>query len=212
MTNLANPNLAANYGNSDYDIRHNLLADFVWDTPWKFTHRGLGYLLSDWTLSSKFIVRSGLPESITDGLLASEVGNGSINATVLATALTTIPHSCGTNAVNVACFSPSQFVAQGAETGFGNIGRNSLYGPGYFDIDTNLYKNISINERIKFVIGASAYNLLNHPHFADPSANLQFGGLGEIHSTVVAPTSAYGSFQGSVVSGRVLVLTAKFKF
>jgi hypothetical protein len=29
---------------------------------------------------------------------------------------------------------------------------------------------------------------------------------------VVAPTSAYGSFQGSVVSGRVLVLTAKFKF
>ena len=212
VTNLSNPNLAANYGNSDYDIRHNLLADFVWDTPWKFSHRGLGYLLSDWTISSKFIVRSGLPESITDGLLASEVGNGSINATVLATALTTIPHSCGTSAVNVACFSPSNFLAQGAETGFGNIGRNSLYGPGYFDIDTNLYKNIPINERIEFVIGASAYNLLNHPHFADPSANLQFGGLGEIHSTVVAPTSAYGSFQGSVVSGRVLVLTAKFKF
>jgi len=112
----------------------------------------------------------------------------------------------------VACFTPADFVAQGAETAFGNIGRNSLYGPGYFDIDTNLYKNIPITERIKFVIGASAYNLLNHPHFADPSSDLQFGGVGQIHSTVVAPTSAYGAFQGSVVSGRVLVLTAKFRF
>jgi hypothetical protein len=65
---------------------------------------------------------------------------------------------------------------------------------------------------MKFVVGASAYNLLNHPHFADPQSNLQYGGFGTITGTVVPPTSAYGSFQGAAVSGRVMVLTAKFMF
>ena len=64
-TSLINPNITANYGNSDYDIRHNVMGDFVWDTPWKFSNRALNYLLGNWSLSSKFYVRTGVPESIT---------------------------------------------------------------------------------------------------------------------------------------------------
>jgi hypothetical protein len=108
--------------------------------------------------------------------------------------------------------SQSQFQPAGSETAFGNIGRNTIFGPGYFNIDTTLYKNVYITERVRFVIGASAYNLLNHAHFADPQANVASGALGGIYGTVSAPTSAYGAFQGSLVSGRELVLTAKFKF
>lgn len=29
VTTLINPNVRANYGNSDYDIRHNVVGDFV---------------------------------------------------------------------------------------------------------------------------------------------------------------------------------------
>jgi len=104
------------------------------------------------------------------------------------------------------------FTAAGTETGFGNLGRNSLFGPGYFNIDTTLYKNIEISERVKFTIGASAYNILNHPHFGSPQSNVASGAVGGIYNTVEGPTSAYGAFQGSVVTGRVMVLTAKFKF
>jgi hypothetical protein len=65
---------------------------------------------------------------------------------------------------------------------------------------------------VKFLLGASAFNLLNHPNFASPAGNVAVGGLGLISSTVAAPTSPYGSFQGSAVSGRVLVLTGRFTF
>jgi len=211
VTSLVNPNVRANYGNSDYDIRHNVVGDFVWDTPWKFSNRGLNNVLGNWSLSSKLYLRTGVPESITDSTL-NNLFQGTFGGAMLATAITTIPHSCGPGAINTACMSQSDFLPAGTETTFGNIGRNSLFGPGYFDIDTTLYKNIAITERVRFTIGASAFNLLNHPHFADPVANVASGALGLIQGTVSAPTSAYGAFQGSLVSGRELVLTAKFRF
>ncbi|MGC9947477.1 MAG: carboxypeptidase regulatory-like domain-containing protein [Bryobacteraceae bacterium] len=214
VTSLINPNVRANYGNSDYDIRHNVVGDFVWDTPWKFGSRALNDLLGNWSLSSKLYLRTGVPESITDSVLPGNLGLGTILDPMLATAVTTIPHSCGNGAVNGAtsCMSQADFLPYGTETSFGNIGRNSLFGPGYFNIDTTLYKNVYITERIRFVVGASAYNILNHPHFADPLANVAGGGFGGIYGTVSPPTSAYGAFQGSLVSGREVVLTAKFRF
>jgi hypothetical protein len=218
FSTLTNPNIRANYGNSDYDIRHNVTSDFVWDTPWKFSNRGLRYLLGDWTLSSKFFVRTGMPESLTDTLLTNvfegTLNVGSTYGGLLPTSVTNIPEHCGNAAVNGAtpCLSQSMFLPAGTEPGFSNLGRNTLFGPGYFNIDTSLYKNIAITERIRFTIGASAYNLLNHAHFADPYPNVASGAVGGIYGSVEEPTSAYGAFQGSVVTGRVMVLTAKFRF
>jgi outer membrane receptor protein involved in Fe transport len=211
-TSLIAPTPRASYGDSDYDIRHNVTGDFVWDTPWKFGSRALNDVLGNWSLSSKLYVRTGVPETIYDSILPN-IGGGTISATMTPTAVASVPHSCGDAAVNGAtpCLSQSMFLPAGTETGFG-IGRNTIFGPGYFNIDTTLYKNVYITERIRFVIGASAYNLLNHPHFADPASNIASGDVGGIYGTVSAPTSAYGAFQGSLVSGRELVLTAKFKF
>jgi outer membrane receptor protein involved in Fe transport len=210
---LMNPNLARDYGNADYDIRNNLTGDFLFDTPWKFSNKGLNYLLGEWSLSSKIYIRSGVPESITDSLLGN-LFEGTLNASLTANAISPIPHSCGSAAVNGAlpCLSQSMFTPAGAQAGFGDLGRNTLFGPGYFNLDTTLYKNISITERVRFTIGASAYNILNHPHFGSPQANVASGAVGGIYNTVEGPTSAYGAFQGSVVTGRVMVLTAKFRF
>ena len=106
------------------------------------------------------------------------------------------------------CFTPSQFTT----AGFGNFPRNLFRGPGYFDIDYSVMKNVPIRERIHLAIGASFYNILNHPNFANPNHVIGAGGEGSITSTVVAPTSAYGSFQGAAVSGRVIVTSARITF
>ena len=212
-TSLINPNVRANYGNSDYDIRHDVTGDFVWDTPWKFCNHILSNLLASWSLSSKLYVRTGLPETLYDSLLPN-IGEGTISGQMTPTAVTGVPEHCGNASVNgaVPCLSQSMFLPAGSETSFGNIGRNTLFGPGYFNIDTTLYKNFNVTERIRFVIGASAFNLLNHAHFADPNANIASGGVGTIGGTVSPPTSAYGAFQGSLISGREVVLTGKFNF
>ncbi len=213
LTGQVSPNVSAGYASADYDIRHSLVADFIWDTPWKFSHRGLNYLLGGWTLGSKFYVRTGVPFSIIDSELAGDVGGGSIGGTLLATstgALTS--RSCGPGAVNTACFTASQFLPTGSETNFGNVGRNSLYGPGYTDVDTTLYKKFALREGMYVQVGATASDLFNHPNFQVPNHNVAAPGLGLITSTVTPPTSAYGAFQGAAVSGRVMVLTGKFVF
>ncbi len=218
LTAISTPSFAGNYANSDYDIRHNLLADFTWNTPWKFGNRLVQEAIGGWTLAGKFIVRSGLPFSIYDSgmngvvdpalafpgttMLASYAVSGGIN------------RICNSGAVNTACYSSSQFLPSGTATGFGNVGRNSFYGPMYFDMDTSLYKDFSITERLQFRIGASAYNLLNHPSFGNPGANVAGSGFGLINQTQAQTTGPYGTFQGSSVAAgqRLLVLNVKLSF
>jgi hypothetical protein len=89
---------------------------------------------------------------------------------------------------------------------------NIFYGPGYFDIDTLITKAVRIRERLKFEIGANIYNTLNHPNFAQPSGTATGATLGTITGMAVQPVSIYGSGQGAIVSGRVIVATAKFTF
>ncbi len=216
---LPSPYPQASYGNADYDIRHNFTADFIWDTPWKFSNRILGNVLGNWTLSGKFFWRTGTPFSIIDSTLPGAVAGTNVanlptaNTVALATTLGPLPTTCGASAVNTPCFGTSQFLASNMEGSFGNLGRNSLYGPHYSDIDVTLFKNFTIKEHYRFQFGASAYNVVNHPNFQNPDADIASPStFGTISSTATPPTSAYGSFQGSAVSGRVLVVTGRFQF
>jgi hypothetical protein len=151
------------------------------------------------------VIDSNLP-----GLISTAI-NPALPTVMTAQATGPVPYSCGTGAVNNPCFASSAFAAAGTETGYG-VGRDSVFGPGYFDIDTAVYKHFPIKEWGRFTVGASFYNLLNHPNFANPNANVAAPGLGLITSTVSAPTSAYGAAQGSAVAGRVIVFTGRFSF
>ena len=118
----------------------------------------------------------------------------------------------GTAANPTQCLKNTQFVGVGSETGFGNIPRNAFRGPHYFNTDLSLLKNIPITEHVMFGLGANAYNVLNHPSFANPAHDTSSGSFGQIQSTVEPPTSPYGAFVGSAVSGRLLQVTARLTF
>jgi hypothetical protein len=216
LVTMTTPNLKANYSNSDFDIRNSLVADFVWNSPFKPSSHALGWLVGNWTVSGKFYLRSGEPFSVTDSTLPGLISNAidpQIPTVMTAQATGNIPaKGCGSiAAVSTPCFSASAFVGPGAETGYG-LPRNSFYGPGYFDIDTAVYKHFPIKEWGRFTVGAQFFNILNHPNFADPNSNIAAPGLGLITSTVSAPTSAYGAFQGSAVAGRVIAFSGRFSF
>jgi hypothetical protein len=89
---------------------------------------------------------------------------------------------------------------------------DSFRGPGYFDIDGTLQRSFAIREKFKFVFSMQAYNVLNHPNFANPSGSLISTSFGQITSTLGPPTSIYGTGQGASVSGRLAVLTGTFTF
>jgi hypothetical protein len=210
-------NLNYGYGNTNFDTRHNLTADLVWNSP-KLRQRTLVAALGGWTVGTKLYAYSGRPFSATNsqipGLLSATFGG-----TVLADLLD--PGLLGKHCtdVNARCFAATSFAASSAtaanpnvQTDYGDIPPNSFRGPGFFNIAAQVTKTVPVAERARFQIGASAFNLLNHPSFAVPQGNVTSGSFGTITSTVSSPTSIYGTGQGAIVSGRVLVLVAKFNF
>jgi hypothetical protein len=146
-----------------------------------------------------------------DSSNAIKNASGIFTQTILADYLGgTIDTTCSTP--NITCFSTSSFAAASNQHNFGNLTRNSFRGPGYFDTDMTINKTFAFRERYRLLVGANFFNLLNHPNFDLPVNNVSNGSFGTITTTISAPTSAYGSFQGSAVSGRVIQTQVKFTF
>jgi hypothetical protein len=101
-----------------------------------------------------------------------------------------------------------------SENGFGNVTRNSLRGPGFFDSDFSLTKYITLPrwESARIGLSANAYNVFNHPNFQNPLANVADSEFGQIQDTASSPTSVFGSFLGANASARILQLKASFEF
>jgi len=205
-----------NYSNADYDLRHSLNASYVWDLPFKSGSRLLNQAIGGWEVSGTFFYHTGFPFSIVDGTSRlAFLGNNMQNLTILATPTTAVQRQCSSSAVNAntPCFTAGQFVPAGAATTFGTVPRNTFRGPGYFNTDLSLRKHFQFRERYGFMVGANAYNILNHANFANPVADLNAGAaLGTILSTVNPPTSPYGSFAAAAVDARIVQVIAKLTF
>jgi hypothetical protein len=196
-----------NYSNADYDVRHNLTADFIWETPIKRKNRIMDAAFGRWSVGTTVSAHTGTPFSVING--GTSLSGFGID--VLADVLDpNIERVCGHSAINTPCFTASQFAPAATQADLGNLPRNSFRGPGFFNIDTSLFKTVLLGERTRLVLGASAYNLLNHPNFLDPNADINSSGLGLIPDTAKNPSGPYGHYGGP--SGRALVVTGKMTF
>jgi hypothetical protein len=206
-----------NYGNSDYDFRHVISANYLYQLPFKSTGRGLNYLIGGWSLSGTIFFRSGQPFSAYNSAAPLlQLGNDNTAAAVALADYVSGPRTCPSISN---CLNGTQFAVNldplngdGSQLNFGNLPRNQFRGPHYFNADFSVQKDIKLTERFVFTLGANAFNVLNHPNFANPDADVTSGTFGQILSTVTPPNSPYGNFQGAAVSGRVLQLDMKFKF
>ena len=210
-----------NYSNADYDFRHVLNLNYVWEVPFMAKNRWIG----GWTVSGVLFKRSGQPYSVVNTSIPGKV-LGNYNTTgslVLADFLGGSTPSCTVNRSSnpannqqtnpFACLTASQFATTDTQADFGNVARNRFRGPGYFDTDLSIKKSFRITEGgMAFIMGANAYNILNHPNFGNPDSSVTSGTFGTIQNTVTPASSPYGNFQGSAVSGRILQLELKLKF
>jgi hypothetical protein len=228
LASVYNPyNLHFGYGNESIDVRHAIVADLVWTQPHKFSNAVLQNVFGGWNLGVKMYDYTGRPFSSSDSRISAQINSGGgTSQTFLATVVD--PHlqaNCtavhGTS--DPPCFTVNQFMTYNTTTAaakagvpmqmdFGWTGPGVFRGPGYFDVDTNVTKRFSIKERAKLEIGAQFFNVMNHPNFGNPTASITSASLGTTSSTLAPPTSPYGSGQGAIVTGRVIVLTAKFSF
>ncbi len=220
VTFANNPfNLAKQYGNSDYDVRNYFSASMVLNDAIRHAgfRRGPNQLLGGWTVSSNIFWRSGLPFTVIDGSAGGALAGFNYDGTIFASpTMNPISANCGSNAVNTPCLTPSQFApsanALGYPTGFGAIGRNTLFGPGFFDLDLSIMKSVKLKERATFQFGFQAYNALNHPNFDQPVNDISNPSFGSSILQVAPPTSLLGSFVGAGSSPRFVEIKGMIKF
>jgi Carboxypeptidase regulatory-like domain/TonB dependent receptor-like, beta-barrel len=176
---------AANYGPNDNYRNHVFIFTQVYQLPFgkgkKFAGnvgRAADLLIGGWELNGTTNFSSGLPftPSLKSCHASSDTGPcrpdkvGSVKDGTRSGD----PNLPGywfqtTNGVALSAAGQSDGPwAQPAVDTFGNVGRNSLRGPRYFDTDLSLFKNFSITERMKAQFQFQFYNIFNHVNLANP--------------------------------------------
>ncbi len=215
-------NLRTSYGPSDYDIRHNINANYVWQVPVRRALMGHGWapLVDGWQVSGTVFYRTGLPYSISDSGFAL-LDNQFYGGTMLPQFAPGTNRSCGSTrssvyvlASPVPCQALGDFQASNSETGFTPGLRNQFRGPDYFNTDFTVLKNTKIPhwERGQLGIGFQFFNLFNHPNFSFPVGDIANPLFGQTTAMVSPPTSILGSFLGGDASPRLIQLKAQLTF
>jgi len=163
-------NPAFNKALSDFDIRHTVVVNFLYNIPvpqsWNSVSKAF---LGGWQVASIFTAGTGLPFTVL--LNNDRAGSKSSQTSNLLGQRPNYVAGCNTTNpskvtyVNTACFT---FPAVGT---LGNLGRNTLTGPGLQDLDFSLFKTQSvpkISENFRIQFRAEIFNILNHTNLAQP--------------------------------------------
>jgi hypothetical protein len=232
--------LARDYGPCDYDIRHNLNAQYVYQLPIQVRNHLLAHALNGWQISGTMFWHSGIPFSVLSTPYSAN-GDGIVQGSgpQFASVVPGVPlyqHRSVpgvTQPGTIQWLNPDAFVSTvdpstGQCTGgddpqhcqFGNLGRNALRGPDFFWNDFYLTKWLPVTERVKLRIEAQFFNVFNHPNFGLPSMVLAGipgkpstqTGFGALAYTTSPPTGLLGVGLGGDSSPRMIAFQVRLEF
>jgi hypothetical protein len=188
-------NLARDSGPCDYDIRHNLNAQYVYQLPVRVKNHSLGYAMNGWQISGTAFWHSGVPFSVlstpysainqSTGQEEGIVQGSGPQFASLVPGVNPYCRHCNLPATPLGAvqwLNPDAFVsAVDPSTGqcnggdspqtcqFGNLGRNALRGPDFLWSDFYLTKWFALTEHVKLRFESQFFNVFNHPNFGLPS-------------------------------------------
>jgi hypothetical protein len=151
-------NLRAERALASFDTRQRWVNTVVYDIPLK------GLLLGGWQISGITQLQSGFPFTINISGDTAGIGGGTGGILIRPNAVVG-----QTYFVDPAQRSTERFFNTGAfaltpSFQFGNVGRNTVIGPGLFNVDTTVARNFAIREKMQLQFRAEFFNLLNTPN------------------------------------------------
>jgi hypothetical protein len=193
-------NLAQSRGNSDNDIRHVAVINYIWDLPFgrgkSYLSQGtIGRLMEGFEFSGIFSAQTGHPFNVRGtrdtqrtGISAWGYQVGDPFGSGAGCGLSPAPGSGFQYITNQCAFTnpPMGFPS--------NNQRNKFFGPGFWDWDVTVGKRMRITEKVNAELRFEGYNILNHPHFLNPGTDasgvgnlINQGQFGVITGTATQP-------------------------
>jgi outer membrane receptor protein involved in Fe transport len=156
-------NFKGDYGNSDYDTRHNFTTYFSYEVPGS-SH--LRLLTNGWQANGLINLHGGQPFEVSANSDVSGTNEGLDRAVQIA------PTKVGANGEkpNAVWLDRSAFTTATPGT-FGTVRRNQFYAPGYSDVDFSVFKNTKVFERLTVQLRAEMFNLFNRNNFSAPNGS-----------------------------------------
>lgn len=221
-------NLRLTRGLSDFNVGRNLVINVLYEIPVRASFTGpVGFITKGWQLGTILEASDGVPVWPLDGLEGDPMGQ--LNSEPLA-----IPDRLGgagcSSLINPG--NPNQYIkaqclvnAQAPSQAFynancdksfpfptcinllGNLGRNTIIGPGLVNVDFSAAKNTKvpkISETFNIQFRAEFFNVLNHPNFAPPVNNL------EAIDATGTPVPGFGQITNLQVPSREIQFALKF--
>jgi hypothetical protein len=200
------------YGSMNADVRSSAAISGTWNIDYFHgDNKIVSEVVNGWQIAPILILHSGGVFSVTTGANKSfDSSNAQRPDAVPGQNAVLSAHRCrvctpasGSNEVtawfNTAAFTPNGVgVAGGIGPGGadGNVGRNTLFGPGFKDLDMGIFRDIKFERGWVFQLRGEATNALNWVSLSNPTASLASGNYGKI-------TSAAGTQRLIQVGGRL---------
>jgi hypothetical protein len=162
---------SADYASSDFDVRNSFSGALTYAIPAAAKKGPLEYLTKDWSIEGLVVARSGFPfnaltltATIAGAFPRPNVVPGQPLVLRGAQCASVLGSACpGGMALNPAAFSAPLAGQQGSE------GRNDIRGFGLMQADLSLGRRVAIGDRFHLQFRTDAFNLFNHPNFANPT-------------------------------------------
>jgi hypothetical protein len=171
-------NLAAERGPSDFNMTHGFTTSVIYISPFgkglrhNISNSALNAVAGGWQMNGLVASHSGTPFTVLATSVVNSGPGGPLrpnrNPGVNPYGPTCQSQIAGSNALN--WFNPCAFV--NPVNSFGTVGRNSLIGPKFFNIDYSVFKNFRIRERTQLQFRSEFFNILNHPNLGQPNASI----------------------------------------
>ncbi len=168
-------NPRGNYGLSDFDTRHRIAANAIYDIPnfGRALHINSDRVLGGFRLSGIEQWQTGNPVNIVNtstfsgvsGVIRPNQVGTPVKAKIETTGGVTFFQAPTCTTLTATC------VFQNTTNSFGTTRRNSVTGPGFSNLDMSLEKNTKLTERVNLQLRVDAFDLANHPSFASPTGN-----------------------------------------
>jgi hypothetical protein len=176
-------------GNSIYDVRHRISANYVWEIPWMKNSNNwfAKNIIGGWQTNGIWSYQSGAhwePACISSNRrsICDFNLNGVANDRPDTVANNFDPsHDQWANGWGDAFGLGNGFFSVPCTACVGSEGRNTFVGPSFFDADMSLFKNFHITERTSLQFRFETFNTLNHTNFELP------GALSSTHNRITSP-------------------------